>query len=120
MIDVCKKAFSDSEIAQKCALKRTKMSYLVQDGIAFCEKESISQICRNQLFSIIIDESTDVSVTQVLAVVVRFFDKEKEDVSDTLLDTVEVEEATAKGLYRSLKSLLEEKHPDYQYNWLWK
>ena len=84
------------------------MSYLVQDGIAFYEKESISQICRNHLFSIIIDESTDVSITQVLAVV-RFFDKDKGDVSDTLLNTVEVEDATTKGLYRWLKSLLEEK-----------
>ena len=46
-----------------------------------------------------IDESTDISVTQILAVVVRYFDSNKHDVVDALLDTTEVENGTAQHLY---------------------
>ena len=105
LIDVCKKAFADSDIAKKCTLKRTKVSYLVQDGIAYYEKQTIAQICQNQRFSIIIDESTDVSVCQVLAVVVRYFDHNRGDVCDALLDTIAVEDGTARGLYSALKNM---------------
>ena len=60
-------------------------------------------------FSIIIDESTDISVTQILAVVVRYFDSNKHDVVDALLDTIEVENGTAQHLYQAVKYLLKKK-----------
>ena len=51
-------------------MKRTKISYVMQDGIAFHEKLEVMNICKESKFSIMIDESTDISVTQILAVVV--------------------------------------------------
>ena len=54
-----------------------------------------------------IDESTDVSVSQVLAIVVRFC--QDSAVHDALLDIVEVEEGTADALYRAVKKLLNDK-----------
>ena len=42
----------------------------------------------------------------MLAVVVLFFDTDKKDVADALLDTLCVEDGTAAGLYRSVKTLL--------------
>lgn len=74
LLPVCKAAFPDSKITEKLSMKRTKLAYVIQDGIAFDEKIVITNICKTQKFSIIIDESTDISVTQVLAVVVRYFD----------------------------------------------
>ena len=44
---------------------------------------------------------------KVLAVVVRFFDTEKLDVVDRLLDAVTVENESSLGLYKSVKYLLE-------------
>ncbi|GFN95610.1 hypothetical protein PoB_002211600 [Plakobranchus ocellatus] len=73
-LPVLKKICPDNKIAHKLSLKRTKLSHTIQDGIAFHEKMNITDICRNQKFSIIIDESTDISVTQVLAIVCRYFD----------------------------------------------
>ena len=110
LIDVLKKAFPDSEIVKKCSLKKTKMSYLVHEGLAHHEEKSLIEICRSHKFSILIDESTDTSVTQVLAVVVRYFDEEKQDVTDALLDSIEVEDGSAQGLYNSLKNMLTEKN----------
>ena len=73
------------------------MSYLVHEGLAHYEEKAIFDICRKQPFSILIDESTDVSTSQVLAIVVRYFDFTKQDVCDALLDSIEVEDATAEG-----------------------
>ena len=46
-------------------------------------------------FSIIIDKSTDISVTQILAVVVRYFDPNRHNVVDALLDAIAVKNGTA-------------------------
>jgi len=39
-------------------------------------KNDLVRICQENIFSLIIDESTDVSICQVLAVVIRYFDQE--------------------------------------------
>lgn len=77
LVKVCKKAFHDSKIAKQVSMGATKASYIIQDGIAYNESESISEMCRNNKFSLIIDESTDISVSQILAIVVRLFDPKK-------------------------------------------
>ena len=69
--------FPDCEVAQGMNMKKTKASYILQDGIAWEERELIASICKENKFSLIIDECTDVSVSQVLAVMVRFYDKRK-------------------------------------------
>ena len=88
---ICQKAFPDSKIVRDISLKLTKMSCVIQDGIAFHERLSLTTVCQTQKFSLIIDESTDISVTQILAVV------------DELLDTVTVERGTAQSLYEATK-----------------
>ena len=42
---LCKRAFLDSHIAFKLSMKRTKISYVMQDGIAFYEKLEVTNIC---------------------------------------------------------------------------
>lgn len=95
---ICKRAFPDSQVAAKIAMKETKMSCVLQDGIAFYEKLALTDICKKHKFSIITDESTDISVNQTLAIVVRYFDADKQDVVDALLDKVSVENGTAQSL----------------------
>lgn len=107
---MCKRAFPDSDIAKKVSFKRTKLAYIIQDGIAHYEKLEINEICRQQKFSLIIDESTDISVTQVLAVVVRYFDLTTLDVADALLDIIVVENGSAQGLFNAVKDMFEEKN----------
>ena len=86
----------------------------MQDGVTFHEKLEVANICRRNKFSIIIDESTDISVTQVLAAVVRYFDPSRQNVIDTLLDTIAVEDGTAQGLYQAVKNLLKEKNIPFE------
>ena len=79
-------------------------------GIAHYEKLELNEICRTQKFSVIIDENTDASITQVLAIVIRYFDFKRLDVTDALLDTVVVENGSALSLINSFKSLFEERN----------
>ena len=81
------------------------MSYLVQDGIAYYEKKDLIETLKVNKFSIIIDESTDISVTQILAIVVRYFDEPSKNVCDALFDSLIVEDGSAQGLYTSLKAM---------------
>ena len=85
LVEVMKKMFPDSNVAKYIQMKRTKSSYVMQDGIAREEKEDITKICQNNKFSLIIDESTDISITQILAVVVRYYDEKKCQVVDVFL-----------------------------------
>lgn len=62
-----------------------------------------------QKVSILIDECTDISVSQVLAAVVRYFDEKTQEVVDALLDTVEVADGIGEGLYKAVRTLLEER-----------
>ena len=71
LVERCKKMFPDSEIAKNIKMKRSKASYVIQHGIAYYERQDKIQICKTQKFSIIIDKSTDISTTQLLAVVVH-------------------------------------------------
>ena len=98
--------FPECETAQGMNMRKTKASYILQDGIAWEERESIANICKESKFSLIIDECTDVSISQVLAVVVRFYDEKKCKVTDALLDVVEVNDGSAEGLYKAVKELL--------------
>ena len=77
----------------------------MQDDIAFHEKLEVTNICKESKF-IIINESTDISVTQILAVVVQYFDSNKHDVVDALLDTIEVKNGTTQHFYQAVKCLL--------------
>lgn len=59
------------------------------------------------MFSLIIDECIDVFESQVLALMIKFYDEKKRKVTDALLDMVEVDNATAEGLCKSVKQMLE-------------
>jgi len=107
LIECCKQMFPDSAIAQKMSLKRTKAAYVMQYGIAHFERLEVINICINQKFSIIVDESTDVSTNQMLAVVVRFCDTKTRKVVDSLLDLIVVEDGTGLGLFTAVKKLLD-------------
>lgn len=61
-------------------------------------------------FSLLIDESTNISLSQILAVMVKYYDNKKRKVTDALLHIIEIDEASAENLYKSVKNLLSEKN----------
>lgn len=104
------KMFPECHTAQKMTINTTKAAYTMQDGTVWEESCHISKVCQESKISIVIDESTDISVSQIQAVKVRFYDSKKCKVTDALLDIIEIDEASAEGLYKSVKNLLSDKH----------
>lgn len=66
--------FPDSETAKDLKCSRTKASAILQVVAQEVWKEISSNLKKTRFFSLQTDETTDISVTQQLALMVRFFD----------------------------------------------
>ena len=109
LVKVLKEIFPDSKIAQNIKMGKTKTSYIVNE-IAREEKFELAKILQSQKFSVIIDETTDISISQILGIVVRYLDYKRSQVVDAMLDTVEIENGTGAGLYEKVKEVLSSKN----------
>lgn len=80
--------------------------------IAVVEKEAIfdlKNILNDFTYSVMIDETTDLSTKKDLAIVVRFVDINRKQVCDRLLALVEINDCTAQGIMNKLLATLAEK-----------
>lgn len=68
--------FPDSNIAKDISIKRTKTKNIITNVIAESHKSALTKTLTTTKFSILVDESTDISVTKTACIVVRYFDVE--------------------------------------------
>lgn len=68
--------FPDSKIAKELTMKRTKTRNNITNVIGDSRKSDLTEILRRSRFSVLVDESTDISVTKTACIVVRYFDQE--------------------------------------------
>lgn len=71
LCDVLKDCFPDSEITRNLKMKRTKCQSVCRNILAKCHKEELGEKLRHNKFSILVDESTDISTSQNVCIVVR-------------------------------------------------
>jgi hypothetical protein len=71
---LAKVMFPDSEIAKKFTCGRLKTTQIVKGAIAPVKTEPVVEMCRNQPFSLLIDESNDVGADKNLVILVRLAD----------------------------------------------
>jgi len=69
--DLIKEIFPDSEIAKSINCKRTKTTAIVKNVIGASQKTELAAKLRNQKFSLLTDESTDIGTVKTSCVVVR-------------------------------------------------
>lgn len=96
----------DSEIAKKIQCGHTKCNYLIKNALAVDSLNQISKKLKSTYFSVIIDESTDLSANKSLAVVVRYYDDSTKSVEDSFLNIIDVKDATSSALFETLLELL--------------
>ncbi|CAH1102899.1 unnamed protein product [Psylliodes chrysocephalus] len=94
-------AAPDSQILKTVTCSRTKTTSLLKNFQADSER-SISCILKENKFSVIIDETTDVSIKKSLAILVRCTDLDLQKVRDRLLALVEVNDLTAEGILEQI------------------
>lgn len=79
-------------------LHRTKYSKLIINVISPSILENLIIDVGNSKYSLIVDESTDVSVSKYMAYCIRYFSKSMQSINNEFLGLVVVERATADAL----------------------
>ncbi|XP_052124153.1 protein FAM200A-like [Frankliniella occidentalis] len=87
-------------------LHRTKCSKLITSVISPALLTELVEDVGEQGFSLIIDESTDISVVKFMAVMIRYHSMKKNEIVTDFLGFIEVYRATATALFDSLKEYL--------------
>lgn len=112
LVPVLKECFPDSDILRDCNLGRTKTTNVIKNVIAEEQSQGLIEILRNQYFSILIDESTDISVNKLLCVLAKYVDKHTGKCVTRLLEliTVDGKNCDADHLYNAFKICLNKKN----------
>ncbi|XP_077497791.1 zinc finger BED domain-containing protein 5-like [Amblyomma americanum] len=109
-----KKICPDSDIAKQIACSRTKTSVITKVVTGEESKSRLCRLLREKKFSVMVDESTDVSCAKHLCVVTRVF--EKDSVTDAFFDLIPVTDVSANGLYSALTSTFQRAGIPYKEN----
>ena len=105
--DLLPKLYPDSQIAANFKCKRAKAKCIVKNAVSAHFHEKHEQNLKNTRFSIIIDETTDVSTCKELAIVTRHYDKQSLTVQSHLYDLLDVPQADAEKLYQTLVNTIQ-------------
>ncbi|KAL0152560.1 hypothetical protein M9458_008748, partial [Cirrhinus mrigala] len=96
--EACRAAFSDSTAATHFKMHRTKCTEMINGVLApYFLKKLVADV-GDQRFSLLLDESTDISVSKYLGVVIRYFSDTKQTVVSTFLGLVELEGGDARSI----------------------
>lgn len=101
--NVIKEGLPDSQISKKFSINRLKGQKIINNmtGPENCGR--ISEFCKNNYYSLVLDESTDCTVSKNLAVLIRIFDGE---CFDRFLELVPIDDSTANGIFNATMEIL--------------
>lgn len=112
LVELMKIMFPDSAIAQGMTMGRTKCTDVIKI-LGRCVMNELIEKMRLNKFSIIIDESTDISTLKSMAVIVRFFDRAANTVKTSMLQLIDMyntnedmQGSTGQNLYTQLMHTL--------------
>lgn len=96
-------------------MKRDKTVQIVLNRLGVTEQKKLLKLLKQKgnYFSIILDESTDVSISKSLVVITRFWDDAKMEVRDFVLSLIEVQNSTAQSLFDNVKNVLNKNFVPY-------
>lgn len=89
--------FPDSTIAKSLQIKRTKATGTIINKLGPTAENDVISIIKKKYFSVIVDETTDISTQKSLVLVARVWVDAKHKVCDKFLGLVEVESCSAEG-----------------------
>ena len=99
--------FPDSKIAKDFSARRTKGSMMVENVIGKVNKEDLSTKLRSCNFTLLVDESTDISTTEKMAMVVIYFHDEIGKVQYSFYRLADLKETNAESIFAAIKICLE-------------
>ncbi|CAH1106766.1 unnamed protein product [Psylliodes chrysocephalus] len=96
----------EKSVLQSVKCSRTKAASLVNNKIGPFSQAALADILKKCFFSIIIDETTDISAKKCLVIIVRYFSQIEKKV-DSFFGLIEVVSATADSIFKAVISLIE-------------
>lgn len=106
LVDLCKNAIKDSAVTSKIKMHRTKCTAIVKNVLSIhFEQDLITDIGDNK-FSLLLDESTDVTVSKLLGIVIIYYSRKHKKVIHTFLSLITLENCDANGIVNALKEEL--------------
>lgn len=91
---------------EKVQLHRTKCTSIIKNVLALHFTEMLKEDFKDQPFSLLIDESTDIAVHKFLGFIIIYYSKLHQTIVSTYLDLAELHECNAEGIVSAIKKTL--------------
>lgn len=88
LIPLLKEIIDDSEIIKNVKMHRFKCTNIISNILCPVEVEEIAEVIRKTPFSILVDESTDISVHKFLCLLVKYVDQNTGMLHTRLLELI--------------------------------
>ncbi|XP_061838153.1 zinc finger protein 862-like isoform X1 [Nerophis lumbriciformis] len=108
-----KDMFPDSEIARQYSNGRTKATQIVKGAIAPELDKEVIELCQNQPFGLMCDESTSRNTDKEFVVLARVCDPKTQEVVTKFLHMPGCNIGTAQNLFESLNTVLSDRKIDW-------
>ena len=102
--EICVKFGKESPWA-KLKVHKTKCKYIIKNVIAKSFKKDIQEELDSRRFSIMVDESTDISTTKLMAIAICYYSRKSKKVINDFIGIIEVVYCTGEILWTKLKEL---------------
>lgn len=112
--DLIKNMCTDSDIAKGLACSRTKTTAIVTNVIGSKEFQDVCEDLRQNKFSLIVDESTDIGTIKHLCVVVRY--SKNNTIKDNFFSLIPLSRADSQTLYDVIVDLFNSNNIPYKNN----
>ena len=99
--------YGKGSILENLKLHRTKCMSLIKNVISLALFEDLLDDIRGAKYSLLIDESTDVSVTKHLCICVRYFSQKEQTVTTAYLGIIPVVSTTGESLFDAISNFLQ-------------
>lgn len=108
LVSVEKANLTDSRIVEQIKLKRSKCSAILTNVWYPELKAQLKKDIGNGYYSLIIDESNDISDIKMLGIVIKYFSIARKRIITTFLKLVEIKECDAESIVNSVKLVINE------------
>jgi hypothetical protein len=106
MPQLIKSVCPDSEVAKHLKISRTKATEVTK----VIKDESVELIVnslKGKVYSLIMDETTDLSTQKSLVVLIRYYDDKRQEIRDAFLGLIRLLRCNAESLFREVTNLLQ-------------
>ncbi|XP_028408810.1 uncharacterized protein LOC114531390 [Dendronephthya gigantea] len=110
LVKLLRSLFPLNQTLRNVMLGKQKATNIVRQVIGFDYLHEAISALQSHSYSLIIDETTDMSTAKQLAVLTTFFDMESFEYKSFLLDMAEIVQGTAEGIYSTVKHVFAELH----------